>query len=196
MSLRLEWNSEQNEFEISPEFVAKLELLLRLAGEAEQVDEGEVALTFVDDAEIHRLNKEYRGIDKPTDVLSFAMQEVGDDELEIIFDEDDFVQNDDLSDAEKLDKSGEADEELEEDSDELDEDEEAMFEEPLGDIIISVPRAIAQSEDYGHSVERELGFLFVHGFLHLIGYDHQDEESEKEMFAKQEQILQQAGLLR
>ncbi|MFD0682663.1 MULTISPECIES: rRNA maturation RNase YbeY [unclassified Paenibacillus] len=196
MSLRLEWNSEQNEFEISPEFVAKLELLLRLAGEAEQVDEGEVALTFVDDAEIHRLNKEYRGIDKPTDVLSFAMQEVGDDELEIIFDEDDFVQNDDLSDAEKLDKSGEADGELEEDSDELDEDEEAMFEEPLGDIIISVPRAIAQSEDYGHSVERELGFLFVHGFLHLIGYDHQDEESEKEMFAKQEQILQQAGLLR
>ncbi|NOU95457.1 rRNA maturation RNase YbeY [Paenibacillus sp. LMG 31456] len=196
MSLRLEWNSEQTEFEISPEFVAKLELLLRLAGEAEQVDEGEVALTFVDDAEIHRLNKEYRGIDKPTDVLSFAMQEVGDDELEIIFNEDNFVQNDDLSDAEQLDKSSDSDEELEEDSDEFDEDGEAMFEEPLGDIIISVPRAIAQSEDYGHSVERELGFLFIHGFLHLIGYDHQDEESEKEMFAKQEQILQQAGLLR
>jgi len=66
----------------------------------------------------------------------------------------------------------------------------------LGDIIISVPRAIAQSEDYGHSVERELGFLFVHGFLHLIGYDHQSEEEEKVMFGKQEHILQQAGLVR
>ncbi len=66
----------------------------------------------------------------------------------------------------------------------------------LGDIVISVPRAMAQSEEYGHSLERELGFLFLHGFLHLIGYDHQDEASEREMFAKQEQILQEAGLTR
>lgn len=192
MSLRLEWNNEQNDYEITEELVAKLEQLLRLAGEMEQVDDGEVALTFVDDTEIQRLNKEYRGMDKATDVLSFAMRDVGDDELEIIFDEDDFVQNDDLADTDRLDKDGEPADDDEEEYD----DAEEMFEEPLGDIIISVPRAIAQSEDYGHSVERELGFLFVHGFLHLLGYDHQDEESEKEMFAKQEHILQQAGLVR
>ncbi|MNY67395.1 Endoribonuclease YbeY [compost metagenome] len=59
-----------------------------------------------------------------------------------------------------------------------------------------MPRAIAQAEEYGHSVDRELGFLFVHGFLHLIGYDHQTEEEEKAMFAKQEAILQKAGLTR
>ncbi|UQZ87001.1 Endoribonuclease YbeY [Paenibacillus konkukensis] len=188
MSLRLEWNNEQNEYAISDELAAKLHQLLRLAGEAENVTDGEVALTFVDDAEIHRLNKEYRGIDKPTDVLSFAMQEMGEDEIEIVFDEDDFVSEDELEQVRALDgepaQTGE------------DEEDEESYEEPLGDIIISVPRAIAQSEDYGHSVERELGFLFVHGFLHLIGYDHQDEEEEKVMFAKQEQILQKAGLIR
>lgn len=186
MSLRLEWNNEQNEYDISEELVQKLRELLQLAGIAENIKDGEVALTFVDDEEIRRLNKEYRGLDKPTDVLSFAMQEMGEDEIEIIFGDDD----DDLEDGELLD----ADEPAEADNDAGD-DEEA-YEEPLGDIIISVPRAIAQSEEYGHSVERELGFLFVHGFLHLIGHDHQSEEEEKTMFAKQEHILQQAGLVR
>ncbi len=66
----------------------------------------------------------------------------------------------------------------------------------LGDIIISAERALEQSKEYGHSLERELGFLFVHGFLHLLGYDHQDESSERIMIAKQEAVLQQAGLLR
>lgn len=188
MGLRLEWNNEQNEYNISEELVEKLRLLLKLAGEAEKVSDGEVALTFVDDKEIQRLNKEYRGLDKPTDVLSFAMQEMGEDEIEILFGDED---EDDLEDSRILD----ADEQVEEDD--LDEDnEEEEYEEPLGDIIISVQRAIEQSEDYGHSVERELGFLFVHGFLHLIGYDHQSEEEEKVMFAKQEHILQQAGLFR
>ena len=57
-------------------------------------------------------------------------------------------------------------------------------------------RAKAQSEEYGHSLEREIGFLFVHGFLHLLGYDHQTAEEEAVMFAKQEAISQQAGLTR
>lgn len=178
MSLQLAWNNEQEEYGISEELIAKLEELLRLAGESEQITDGEVALTFVNDEAIREINKQYRGLDKPTDVLSFAMQEMGEDELEIIYDGDDG----DLSDAAAL----EGDEfEVEED-----------FEEPLGDIIISVPRAIEQAGEYGHSVERELGFLFVHGFLHLIGYDHQSEEEEKEMFGKQEAILQKAGLTR
>lgn len=68
--------------------------------------------------------------------------------------------------------------------------------EPLGDIVISVPTAIRQAEEYGHSVERELAFLAVHGFLHLIGYDHLNEEEEKEMFARQDAILASIGLTR
>lgn len=67
---------------------------------------------------------------------------------------------------------------------------------PLGDIVISYPKAKEQAEEYGHSLERELGFLAVHGFLHLLGYDHETAEEEKEMFQRQEEILQQAGLHR
>ncbi len=180
VDLTLEWNSEQEALEITPGFIAKLEELLRLAGKSEGVTVGEVALTFVDDEAIHELNKQYRGIDKPTDVLSFAMQEMGEEELEIRYGDDDPEDKPDDLAATVGDMA---------------EDEES-FVEPLGDIIISVPRALAQAEDYGHSVERELGFLFVHGFLHLIGYDHGTEEEEKEMFAKQEDILQKAGLTR
>jgi len=159
MSLSLEWNSEQTHYEIQPILMAQLEKILQLAGELEQVVSGEVALRFVTDEEIHQLNKDYRGIDRPTDVLSFAMQEMGDDELAIVYGEPTMI-------------------------------------ELLGDIVISIPTAIAQSKEYGHTVEREIGFLFVHGFLHLIGYDHDNEADEIEMFAKQELILQQAGLTR
>ncbi|WP_241243017.1 rRNA maturation RNase YbeY [Paenibacillus whitsoniae] len=171
--LTLVWSSEQDAQDISPAFIAKLEELLELAGELEGVAVGEVALTFVDDETIQELNKQYRGLDKPTDVLSFAMSEFGEDELQI--------QYEDGADDEAA-EDGKADSEA--------------FIEPLGDIIISVPRAIAQAEEYGHSVDRELGFLFVHGFLHLIGYDHQTEDEEKAMFEKQEAILQKAGLTR
>jgi probable rRNA maturation factor len=159
MSLTLEWSNEQEAYSIQPSLIETLEKLLLLAGQQEDVSAGEVALGFVTDEEIHQLNKQYRSIDRPTDVLSFSMREMGEDEIEIVYDEMANI-------------------------------------EPLGDIIISIPRAIAQSQEYGHSVEREIGFLFVHGFLHLIGYDHGNEADEKEMFAKQEQLLQQAGLTR
>ncbi|WP_375142545.1 rRNA maturation RNase YbeY [Metabacillus idriensis] len=66
----------------------------------------------------------------------------------------------------------------------------------LGDIIISVPRAEEQAEEYGHSFTRELGFLAVHGLLHLLGYDHMTEEDEKKMFGKQKEILDAYGLKR
>ncbi|GKS12457.1 endoribonuclease YbeY [Paenibacillus chitinolyticus] len=178
MALILAWNDEQDILPISPKFAEKLEELLKLAGEEEGVEDGEVALTFVDDETIHELNRTYRNIDRPTDVLSFAMLEQGEDEPAILYGEE------------------EPDEDSAESDADADADGEASFEEPLGDIVISVPRAAAQAEEYGHSVERELGFLFVHGFLHLIGYDHDNEEAEREMFAKQEQILQKAGLTR
>ncbi|MBJ9988152.1 MULTISPECIES: rRNA maturation RNase YbeY [Paenibacillus] len=165
MGLHLAWNNEQNEHPVSDELIATLEVILQKAGEAEGVEDGEVALTFVDDKQIHELNLEYRSIDRPTDVLSFAMNESLDEELDIVY--------------------------------ELEEDEELHdMPEVLGDIIISLDRAKAQSEEYGHSMEREIGFLFVHGFLHLLGYDHQDAESEAEMMGKQEAVLAQVGLTR
>ncbi|NWL86859.1 rRNA maturation RNase YbeY [Paenibacillus sp. 79R4] len=167
MGLKLEWSNEQDKLAISDDLISLLDKLLQKAGEAEGVTEGEVALTFVDDENIHELNRTYRGIDRPTDVLSFAMQESLDDELEIVYEVDD-------EEAEQLE----------------------VMTDVLGDIIISVERAQQQSEDYGHSLHREIGFLFVHGFLHLLGYDHQDEASEAEMMGKQEAALSQVGLLR
>ncbi|AIQ48774.1 metalloprotease [Paenibacillus sp. FSL R7-0273] len=165
MSLAINWNNEQEEYEITDALIALLDSILQKAGEAEGMDKGEVDLTFVDNDRIHELNREYRGIDRPTDVLSFAMNEAGEDEPEIIYAVD-------------------GDEEYGE------------IPNSLGDIIISVTRAKEQAEEYGHSLERELGFLFVHGFLHLLGYDHQDAESEAEMMSKQEQVLVQVGLTR
>ncbi|MNW25256.1 Endoribonuclease YbeY [compost metagenome] len=164
MGLQLVWNSEQEEMEITDALISTLETLLERAGEAEGVAEGEVALTFVTDEQIHELNQQYRGIDRPTDVLSFAMNEELEEEPDIIY-------------------SLEPEAELE-------------LPDMLGDIIISVQTAKRQSEEYGHSLDRELGFLFVHGFLHLLGYDHQDEASEAEMMGKQEAVLAQVGLLR
>ncbi|MFS1513520.1 rRNA maturation RNase YbeY [Chengkuizengella sp. SCS-71B] len=163
MKLQLAYSNDQNEFEIADEWIQILDDLLQVAGKLENISSGEVTLTFVDDKSIHQLNKEYRGIDTPTDVLSFAMQESGVEEAEIFYEDD--VEMDELSTM-------------------------------LGDVVISLTTAKRQSEEYGHSLQREIGFLFVHGFLHLIGYDHQDEQSEKEMFHKQEQILQEAGLTR
>lgn len=80
----------------------------------------------------------------------------------------------------------------------LNDDESDIFNEDipnlLGDIIISFPRAVHQADEYGHSIERELGFLVVHGFLHLLGYDHLNESDEKIMFKRQEDILTDYGL--
>lgn len=165
MSLQLDWSNEQQKVDIPDSWIARLEQLLRIAGEAEGLDSGDVTLTFTDDEEIQALNRDYRGINQPTDVLSFAMQDDGVEELDIIFDVESENQDDPISGM-------------------------------LGDIIISAERALAQSEEYGHSLEREIGFLFVHGFLHLLGYDHADEASEAVMTAKQEAVLQEAGLTR
>ncbi|MCL6605734.1 MAG: rRNA maturation RNase YbeY [Paenibacillus sp.] len=165
MSLQMIWNNEQEELEISESLIGLLETILQKAAELEGVDEGEVDLTFVDNERIHELNREFRGIDRPTDVLSFAMNDTVEDELEIIYEVEEGEESEEIPNA-------------------------------LGDIIISVTRAQEQALEYGHSLERELGFLFVHGFLHLLGYDHQDETSEAEMMSKQENVLSQVGLTR
>lgn len=165
MGLTLAWNNEQEVMEVKDELISLLDKILQAAGEAEGIEDGEVALTFVTDEGIHELNREYRGIDRPTDVLSFAMNESLDEEMDIVYE---------LEEGEELDDMGDE----------------------LGDIIISVERARLQSEEYGHSLEREIGFLFVHGFLHLLGYDHQDTASEKVMMDKQEAVLAKVGLVR
>lgn len=180
MTLSLEWVDER-EGETGPQeeaWNALFEKLLGIVGEAEGVDRGIVTLTLTDEDGIRELNKQYRGINEPTDVLSFPMIDSANNSLPPLADgEYEWSEGDDdvWSDVP---------------------DGEDPFTELLGDVVISVPTAIKQAENYGHSVERELGFLFVHGLLHLFGYDHDDEAGEKEMFAKQEAVLAQAGLSR
>lgn len=170
MTVKLEWTNEQEEVLLPDELDQLLGKLLAETARQEGLESGVVSLTLVDNSEIQELNRDYRGLDQPTDVLSFAMTEMTDEDMTIHYDE--------LELEEESGVQSELDHEL------------------LGDIIISVPKAVEQSMEYGHSLERELGFLFVHGLLHLLGYDHGNEQEEKEMFEKQEHILQQAGLRR
>ncbi|MGN0574111.1 MAG: rRNA maturation RNase YbeY [Acutalibacteraceae bacterium] len=116
----------------------------------------EISVTFVDDNEIQKLNKEYRNIDRPTDVLSFPMGENG------VYD--------------------------------INQDTGAKI---LGDIVISIPHAIDQADRYGHSLQREIGFLTVHSMLHLLGYDHVSGGIESvRMREKEETVLTKLGLKR
>lgn len=135
-------------------FVQKI---LEHAAKEEGLGDSEVSVTFVTNEMIRDINREYRGKDQPTDVISFAMEELGEGETAII---------------------GSSEPRM------------------LGDIIISLDRTKEQAADYGHSFERELGFLAVHGFLHLLGYDHMTEEDEKKMFSRQEEILVSLGITR
>ncbi|KUO78301.1 MAG: rRNA maturation factor [Desulfosporosinus sp. BRH_c37] len=149
MILDIAWEEES----ILPEQRESLVAMLNQAIEegiriSNRSDEAEVSLMLVDDQRIHALNLEYRGVDRPTDVLSFALQE------------------------------------------EMEEEPNSEFEdEMLGDIVISVPRARAQAVEYGHSFERELVYLAVHGTLHLLGYDHEEEADKQEMRQKEEDVM-------
>ena len=119
-------------------------------------NDAEVSVTFVDDEGIRELNKKFRGMDKPTDVLSFPL----------------------------LDYEGES--------------EEPFFDElchNLGDIVISLERAMAQANEFGHSFEREVAFLTAHSMLHLLGYDHElSEEDDADMRRRQNDIMDRLGL--
>ncbi len=178
MTLSLEWIDEREggAGAVEDQWMDVLEKLLKIAGEKEEFTTGIVTLTLTDDEGIRELNRQYRGLDKPTDVLSFSLLE---------------GEQPDIQYNEEYETSEEGEEEWKDEDKAGD-----PFSDLLGDIVISVPRAEEQAKEYGHSFERELGFLFVHGFLHLLGYDHGDEEQEREMFAKQEEVLKQAGLIR
>ena len=156
MSLVIDFIDETNE--VSEEQQKELEKRLEAAAIYENLQENaEVSVTFVDNDRIQEINHQYRHKNQPTDVISFALEEMGEDEMQIIGDELPRV---------------------------------------LGDIVISIPKAHEQAEEYNHSFMRELGFLTVHGFLHLLGYDHETSEDEKEMFTRQKDILEQYGLSR
>ena len=119
-------------------------------------NDAEVSVTFVDDEGIRELNNRFRGMDKPTDVLSFPL----------------------------LDYEGES--------------EEPFFDElchNLGDIVISLERAMAQANEFGHSFEREVAFLTAHSMLHLLGYDHElSEDDDADMRRRQNDIMERLGL--
>ncbi len=117
--------------------------------------QAEVSIVLADDKYIQELNSQYRGINRPTDVLSFALREG--EEPEII---------------------------------------DGASEELLGDIVISLETAARQAEEYGHSLQRELAYLSVHGLLHLLGYDHETEAAQNLMRMAEEDILAACGLNR
>ena len=114
-------------------------LFQKIAKSAEKIlelpEDYELSVTFVRSQTIHKINRDYRNVDRPTDVISFAIRD----------DED--------------------------------------------DIFININYCKKQAKEYGHSYDREMGFLFTHGMLHCLGYDHMCEEDEKVMFALQDQIL-------
>lgn len=112
-----------------------------------------LSVTLTSKEQIHKLNKEYRNIDKPTDVLSFPMFEK--EEIDKIVQRQ--IKN--------------------------------LVEEVLGDIVICIEKVEEQAQEYGHSFERELSYMLVHGFYHIMGYDHIEEEDKKIMRPKEENIL-------
>lgn len=156
MRLDIDFIDETNEVsEVAEQLVADV---LQFAARQENIEVGtELSVTFVDNARIQEINKEYRNKDAATDVISFAMEEMGEDELAVIG---------------------------------------ADIPRMLGDLIISIERTKEQAAEYGHSFERELGFLALHGFLHLLGFDHMTESDEKVMFTKQKELLDAYGLSR
>lgn len=141
--------NETNEEIKELETVSKL---IEFAIKHEKLDNLEFNIIIVDNNKIHELNKAYRGIDRVTDVITFALEDNKDFPKESV--------------------------------------------RILGDIYISIDKARSQAIEYGHSFLRELSFLTIHGFLHLLGYDHMTKNDEEIMFSKQEDILNEYGITR
>lgn len=131
--------------------------------------EAVVEVTITDNDTIHKMNKEFRGMDRPTDVLSFPSLEY-----------------DNAGDFSFLEQENAACEYFDPESGEL----------ILGDIVISVDKVRQQAQEYNHSIKRELGFLVAHSMLHLFGYDHMSEEEAAIMESKQADILNRLGITR
>ena len=142
-----------NETEKEIKELETVEKVLISAIKKENLENVVFNLIIVNNEYIHELNKNYRNIDRETDVITFALE-----------DEDSIV----LPNSERV----------------------------LGDIYISIDKAESQADEYGHGLLRELSFLAVHGFYHLLGYDHMNKEDEEVMFKKQEEVLSEYGIFR
>ncbi|ERI90236.1 translation metalloprotein YbeY [Clostridiales bacterium oral taxon 876 str. F0540] len=162
-------DNRQNKIEVTDELEDILAKIIDFALKEEQVlIDYEISLIFIDNNEIRVINKEYRGIDKETDVLSFPMLDYSKSKVfKDIYLNYDF--DDSYFDDGKL---------------------------VLGDIAISLERAKEQSEEYGHSFLREVCYLSVHSILHLLGYDHMEEDEKEIMRNREEYILQKFNINR
>lgn len=148
--------SELEIFNQTDEEIDELETVksvLNYAIKKEKLENVIFNVIIVDNNYIHELNRDYRHIDRETDVITFALE-----------DEKDMV----VPDGERV----------------------------LGDIYISIDKAKSQAKEYGHSLLRELTFLAVHGFYHLLRYDHMTKEEEEIMFSKQEEVLHECNIER
>lgn len=148
--------SELEIFNQTDEEIDELETVksvLNYAIKKEKLENVIFNVIIVDNHYIHELNRDYRHIDRETDVITFALE----DEKNMV-----------VPDGERV----------------------------LGDIYISIDKAKSQAKEYGHSLLRELTFLAVHGFYHLLGYDHMTKEEEEIMFSKQEEVLHECNIER
>lgn len=154
MRIRIYYSDIQNNMRVglALKFLLRRAVAATLKYEGVNVKNVEVSITFADNDSIQKLNDEYRGIDRPTDVLSFPLEDdVGD------------LNNEDAC--------------------------------ALGDIVISLERAMEQANEFGHSFKREVAFLCIHSMLHLLGYDHELGEAEdKDMRQRQRDIIKSIGL--
>lgn len=165
MTILTEWETDIV-FDFDCEALAKT--VIEAACEAERCPyEAEVNLTFTDNAGIHEINRLHRGVDRPTDVLSFPMQ-IYETPADFSHAEDCIEENFNPDTGELL----------------------------LGDIIVSTEKVKEQADAFGHSEKRELAFLVLHSMLHLFGYDHEQDLEREKMEARQRAILDDLGITR
>lgn len=161
--------NKQEQIEVTEDFINKISKVCDFALKEERVSvDYQISLLFVDNNEIKEINNETRGIDRETDVLSFPMLDFEEDKVY-----KDMYLNFEFDETFK-------------DGDEL----------ILGDMVLSLEKALEQSEEYGHSYEREVSYLVVHSILHLLGYDHMIEEDKNKMRKREEEILNKLDIRR
>ena len=162
-------DNRQNKIEVNEEIINIINEVCEKALKAEEVNiPYQISLLFVDNEEIKDINRETRGIDKATDVLSFPML--------------DYPKNNVFKEVYKETKFNE----IYLDGEEL----------VLGDMVLSLERAKEQSIEYNHSFNREVCYLVVHSILHLLGYDHMEDEEKKRMRKREEEILGDLNITR
>lgn len=162
-------DNRQDKINVTEDFINNLEKVITFALKEEEVNvDCEISMLFVDNNEIREINNETRGIDRATDVLSFPMLDYDDKKVfKEVYLNKDFDET--FLDGEEL---------------------------VLGDIVLSLERTLEQSKEYNHSFEREACYLVVHSVLHLLGYDHMEEDEKKIMRKREEDILLKLNITR